>query len=73
MIDNIEICPNKNINTNDTHAINWIKLAIIEGLNLSDNFPAKPVPIHMPAPARIIRIDTNGGLMPDKFTNNGFI
>ena len=71
--ETIGFFPKKNIPISAIAARNWVYPATIDGLNLSASFPPIKFPITMPAPANIIRLETNEDLIPERFTSSGFM
>ena len=63
----------KKISTSAIQATSCVSAATLAGENLSDNFPPRKLPAHMPAPASTIIKETNLGEIPDTLTNKGFM
>lgn len=73
IIETIGFEAKKKIKTSAMKAVSCVIPATNDGAYLSDNFPPIKFPAHMPAPANIIRGDTNFAGMCEKFTKSGLM
>ena len=72
-MDAIGFDAKKKINNRAMQAVSCVIPATRAGENLSESFHPRKFPIHIPAPANTITIETYLGIIPETFTSRGFI